>query len=53
LDDAAGEFGLTLGGVYPLDLFQAERQTVASNFRIETTLDFTDCGVILPADIPK
>lgn len=30
--------GLTQGNVYPLDLFFAERHTVDSNFRIETTL---------------
>lgn len=43
--------GLTPGKVYPLDLFQAERNPTGSNFRIETTLDFTECGVILPDDV--
>lgn len=52
LDAVAAQFGLTIGQVYPLDLFQAERRTSESNFRIETTLDFTECGQILPADIP-
>lgn len=52
LDMIAVEFGLMLGSVYTLDLFQAERRTSESNFRIETTLDFTDCGQILPVDIP-
>ncbi len=51
LDDAADALGLVVGGVYDLDLFQAERFTDDSNFRIETTLDFTDCGEILPIDI--
>lgn len=52
LDAVAAQFGLTIGQVYPLDLFQAERRTSESNFRIETTLDFTECGQILPVDIP-
>lgn len=45
--------GLTIGQVYTFDLFQAERNPVGSNFRLETTLDFTECGVILPIDEPK
>ena len=51
LDEVAAEFGLTIGGVYTFDLFQAERQADQSNFRLETTLDFTGCGEILPVDI--
>jgi fibro-slime domain-containing protein len=47
------ELGLTLGNVYDLDLFQAERNPFGSNFRLETTLDFTECGVILPDDVVK
>jgi len=50
---AIDDLGLTLGEVYDLDLFQAERNPVGSNFRLETTLDFTECGVILPDDIVK
>lgn len=46
------QLGLSLGGVYTLDLFQAERNPTGSNFRIETTLDFADCGSIV-ADVPK
>lgn len=53
LDASADELGITVGQVYTFDLFQAERQTVGSNFRIETTLDFTGCGQILPIDIIK
>jgi len=53
LDEEAAAFGLTLGGVYTFDLFQAERQPSGSNFRLETTLDFTGCGVILPSDVVK
>lgn len=43
--------GLTVGQTYELDLFQAERNPTGSNFRIETSLDFTDCGEILDDDI--
>jgi fibro-slime domain-containing protein len=50
---AIDDLGLTLGSVYELDLFQAERNPVGSNFRLETTLDFTECGVILPGDVVK
>ena len=50
---AIDSLGLTVGQVYNLDLFQAERNPVGSNFRLETTLDFTECGVILPDDVVK
>jgi fibro-slime domain-containing protein len=43
--------GLTVGQTYPFDMFQAERHTVESNFRADTNLAFTNCGVIVP-DIP-
>lgn len=45
--------GLTLGEVYDFDLFQAERNPAGSNFRLETSLDFTECGQILPSDVIK
>jgi fibro-slime domain-containing protein len=48
----AAEFGIVKGKVYTLDLFQAERNPGGSNFRIETSLDFTECG-ILPTDVVK
>jgi fibro-slime domain-containing protein len=44
LDARAGELGITKGNVYSLDFFFAERHTSESNFRIDTTLDFVDCG---------
>jgi fibro-slime domain-containing protein len=53
LDEAAGSLGIAVGGVYTLDLFHAERRQIGSNFRIETTLDFTGCGEILVNDIVK
>lgn len=48
LDARAMEFGIEIGKSYALDLFQAERHTSASNFRIETNLDFVNCGIIIP-----
>ncbi|MCH2109424.1 MAG: fibro-slime domain-containing protein [Polyangiaceae bacterium] len=51
LNDFAEEANLEIGQVYTLDLFHAERQTSGSNFRIETTLDFSDCGEILEEDL--
>jgi fibro-slime domain-containing protein len=47
LDDIAAEFGITIGGSYPLDLFHAERHTNASHFRIDTSIAFTNCEPIL------
>jgi fibro-slime domain-containing protein len=49
LDASAAELGLVKGNVYSLALFQAERHTPESTFRIDTNLSFVDCG----ADIPK
>ena len=46
------QLGLAKGSVYTLDLFQAERNPTGSNFRIETTLDFADCGAIV-SDVPR
>ncbi len=40
--------GLTPGMVYPFDMFQAERHTVASHFRADTNLAFVNCGTIVP-----
>ena len=48
----ARALGLTKGGDYPLELFQAERHTAGSTFRVDTNLAFTNCGAI-PADAPK
>lgn len=45
LDQLAEELGLEPGRNYPLDLFHAERHTVRSNFRVDTTLVFTKCRV--------
>ncbi len=47
IDDEAEHLNIEVGGMYPLDLFHAERHTDESNFRIETNLAFTNCGEII------
>lgn len=46
LDGAAAELGLEPGGIYPLELFQAERHPTGSTFRVDTSLRFTSCGTV-------
>ncbi len=48
LDAIADDIGLIVGERYDLDLFQAERRTSESNFRIDTTLELVDCGYVPP-----
>ena len=50
LDQFASQAGLTVGQVYSLDLFNAERHPAGSNFEITTSLAFVDCGVTV---VPK
>lgn len=52
LDAQAAALGLSRGGTYTLDLFQAERRVSGSTFRVDTNLAFTSCGKVL-ADSPK
>lgn len=40
--------GLTEGREYPLDFFWAERHVSQSNFRIDTSVQFTECNVQVP-----
>jgi fibro-slime domain-containing protein len=47
LDDAASRLGIVPGNEYALDFFQAERHSTESNFQIDTTLEFTNCGTTL------
>ncbi len=47
LDAKATELGLAKGNTYPLDVFQAERHTDQSNFRIDTSIAFTNCDPII------
>jgi fibro-slime domain-containing protein len=51
LDASAKELGITVGQAYNLDLFHAERHTDASDFRVDTNLQFTNCVTIIP-DVP-
>jgi fibro-slime domain-containing protein len=46
LDAQAEKLGISKGNVYPLAVFNAERHVVQSNFRIDTTMTFDDCGII-------
>jgi fibro-slime domain-containing protein len=43
---AVDTLGLTRGQVYDLAVFHAERHTSESNFQIQTTMAFTDCGQV-------
>lgn len=47
LDARAAELGIEPGKEYPLDLFHAERHTTASNFKIQSTLEFINCDPIV------
>lgn len=47
LDARAADLGIQVGSTYALDMFQAERHTQESNFRIDTSLSF-DCSVFVP-----
>ncbi len=48
LDAVAKQLGITVGNAYNLDLFHAERHTDASDFRVDTNLEFTNCGTVVP-----
>jgi fibro-slime domain-containing protein len=50
LDQFAGRAGMTVGQVYSLDLFNAERHPGGSHFKITTSMTFVDCGVSV---VPK
>jgi len=43
---AIDSLGLKVGNSYDLAVFHAERHTSESNFQIQTTLAFTDCGQV-------
>jgi fibro-slime domain-containing protein len=51
LDSQASALGLAKGKEYPLEVFQAERHTVGSTFRIDTNLAFTNCGSVVPETV--
>ncbi|EYF07845.1 fibro-slime domain-containing protein [Chondromyces apiculatus] len=43
----AEELGLVEGVEYPLDFFHAERHTTESNFKVQSSLAFTNCNPII------
>lgn len=47
LDASAAALGITPGNNYPMELFQAERHTTQSNFRVDTNFVFVDCGIVI------
>jgi fibro-slime domain-containing protein len=51
LNAKASDLGITPGNAYALDLFQAERHQSSSTFRVDTNLEFVNCGVIAPGDV--
>jgi fibro-slime domain-containing protein len=53
LDASAASLGIAPGNTYPLDLFQAERHSASSNFRVDTTLALTNCGTIVKEPPPQ
>jgi fibro-slime domain-containing protein len=52
LDQSATALGITQGKPYALALFNAERHTTASHCKIQTTMQFTDCGTVSVGIIP-
>lgn len=47
VDEWASKLKLVKGTTYPFDIFQAERHTSESNFRIETSIRFNNCAPII------
>ena len=47
LDNSANQLGISVGNNYNIDIFNSERHSVNSNFRIDTNLSFTNCGTIV------
>ncbi len=48
LDQSAAMLGIQKGATYALAIFQAERHTTESHFRVDTTITFTNCVPIVP-----
>jgi fibro-slime domain-containing protein len=46
LDAAQAELGIEPGHDYSFDLFHAERHFASSNFRVDTTIQFRECGQV-------
>jgi fibro-slime domain-containing protein len=47
VDAKAAELGLVKGKEYALDLFQAERHSTGSHFKVQSSLNFTNCNPII------
>lgn len=47
LDQEADALGISKGGLYALDLFNAERHSHESNFRIDTNIEFVNCAIVV------
>lgn len=47
VDAKAAELGLVKGKEYTLDLFQAERHSTGSHFKVQSSLNFTNCDPIV------
>ena len=47
LDSKAAELGIVKGKEYPLDLFHAERHSTGSHFKVQSSLNFTNCDPII------
>jgi fibro-slime domain-containing protein len=48
LDTQAAQLGITKGNGYNIDIFNAERHTTGSHFRVDTNFVFVSCGTIIP-----
>jgi fibro-slime domain-containing protein len=46
LDAARATLGIEPGNEYAFDLFHAERHSASSNFRVDTTIEFSECGQV-------
>lgn len=47
LDANAAKLGIVPGQQYSLDLFQAERHSTGSHFKVQSSLNFTNCDPII------
>ena len=47
VDARAAELGIEKGKEYTLDLFQAERHSTGSHFKVQSSLNFTNCDPII------
>lgn len=48
LDTARAQLEIEPGREYSFDLFHAERHFASSNFRVDTTIEFSQCGQVTP-----